>query len=297
MLGDLIEVRKVFVPVFGGPAVGKSSFLLSVLRELTEHWAPPRNFTVTFPDSSMDREVHRAWQNLGRGLPPTKTLNSLPRAINAQVDRNGQDKRLLYLYDPAGEAFGETEGLQLHKYQDYLSGLVFLIDPFSIQEVRELYADRLPRVENALKPSQLPAEDAFDRILIGMEEHFGLEKGARIKKPVAVVINKIDAFGLEQRIGEPAVQARLRTSPVPADPAAVRNQVVREQLVRWGLTDLLHQLETRCIQVSYFACTSLGRMPDGAAQPLEGRGVLEPLLWILESSDSMFKAERRKQAA
>ena len=27
MLGGLIEVRKIFVPVFGGPAVGKSAFL------------------------------------------------------------------------------------------------------------------------------------------------------------------------------------------------------------------------------------------------------------------------------
>ncbi len=297
MLGDLIEIRKVFVPIFGGPAVGKSSFLLAVLRELAEHWAPSRGFAVRFPDSGVDSEIHRAWQNLAKGLPPAKTVTNLPRALNVQVGRSGQEGRLLYLYDPAGEAFGETEGLQLHKYQDYLSGLVFLIDPFSIPEVREIYADRLPRVEKALKPSQLPAEDAFARILIGMEEHFGLEKGARIKKPVAVVINKIDAFGLEQRIGEPAVQARLRSSPTPADPAAVRNHVVREQLVRWGLTDLVHQLETRCPQVGYFACTSLGRMPDGAVQPLEGRGVLEPLLWILETSDSMFKGERRKQAA
>jgi len=297
MLGGLIEVRKVFVPVFGGPAVGKSSFLLSLLRELTEHWAPPRGFMLKFPDSRVDSEVRRAWQSLAQGQPPAKTVTNLPRALNLQVDRSGQEGRLLYLYDPAGEAFSETEGLQLHTYQDYLSGLVFLIDPFSIAEVREIYGDRLPRVESALKPSQLPTEDAFARILIGMEEHFGLEKGARIKKPVAVVVNKIDAFGLEQRIGEPAVQARLRSAPAPADAEAIRNQIVREQLMRWGLSDLVHQLETRCAVVRYFACTSLGRMPDGTAQPLAGRGVLEPLLWILESSDSMFKAEKRKQAA
>jgi len=297
MLGDLIEVRKIFVPVFGGPAVGKSSFLLTVLRELKEHWAPKRGFAVTFPDSGVDSEIHRAWQGLAKGLPPAKTVTNLPRAINAQVDRSGQEGRLLYLYDPAGEAFSETEGLQLHKYQDYLSGLVFLIDPFAVPEVRDIYADRLAKVESALKPSQLPAEDAFARVLIGMEEHFGLQKGGRLKVPLAVVITKIDAFGLEQRLGEPAVQARLRSSPTPEDPEAVRNQLVRDQLVRWGLSDIVHQLETRCPKVGYFACTSLGRMPDGTAQPFEGRGVLEPLLWILETSDAMFRAERRKQAA
>ena len=248
---------------------------------------------MTFPDTRVDGEIHRAWQNLANGLPPAKTVTSLPRALNAQVDRTGQEGRLLYMYDPAGEAFGETEGLQLHKYQDYLSGLVFLIDPFSIPEVREIYADRLPQVANALKPSQSPGRGRLRANPDRDGGHFGLEKGARIKKPVAVVINKIDAFGLEQRIGEPAVQARLRSTPAPADAEAIRNQIVREQLVRWGLSDLVHQLEIRCSLVRYFACTSLGRMPDGAARLLEGRGVLlEPLLWILESPPTRCSRQR-----
>jgi hypothetical protein len=296
MIGNLIEVRKIFIPVFGGPAVGKTAFLAAGVRELAEQWAPPRGLAVTFPDSRTEGEIQNSWKFLAQGHPPMKTATNLPRAFTVQVGRNGQEGRLLYLYDPAGETFGETEGLILHKYQQYLSGLVFLIDPFAVPEVRDIYADRLPAVENSLKPSKLLTEDAFARILIGLEEHFGLEKGTRLKVPLAIVVNKIDAFGLEQRIGEPAVQAALRASPVPADPAAIRNQTVREQLVRWGLGHLVHQLETRCSQIGYFACTSLGRMPDGT-QPLQGRGVLDPLLWLLESSDSMFKAERRKQAA
>ena len=296
-LAGLIEVRKIFIPVFGGPAVGKSAFLVAALRELAEHWAPARGLAVTFPESRLDADVRRAWQYLDQGLPPSKTATHLPRALNVQVARPGQEGRLLYLYDPAGETFKETEELQLHKYQQYLSGFVFLIDPFSIAEVREMYEDRLSRVESALKPSELPAEDAFARILIGLEEYFGLEKGARLKVPLAVVINKIDAFGLEQRIGEPAVQARLASSAGPADVEAIRNQIVREQLVRWGLGGLVHQLETRCPRVGYFACTALGRMPDAMAQPFEGRGVLEPLLWLLGSADSIFAADRRRQAA
>jgi hypothetical protein len=295
-LAGIIEVRKIFVPVFGGPAVGKTAFLLAVLRELTDRWAPARGFTVTFPDNRVDAEARRAWQNLDQGLVPSKTAAHLPRALNVQVERPGQERRLLYLYDPAGETFQDTEGLQLHKYQDYLSGLVFLIDPFSIAEVRDIYGDRLPRVESALKPSELTTEDAFARILIGLEEHFGLEKGVRLKVPLAVVVSKIDAFGLEQRIGEPAVQARLRSLPAPADVEAARNQIVREQLVRWGLSGLVHQFETRCPHIGYFACTSLGRMPDATASPFEGRGVLEPFLWILGAADAVFAAERHRNA-
>ena len=126
------------------------------------------------------------------------------RAFNLQLQKSGQSPRVLYLYDPAGEAFNETEGMVLHRYQEYLSGLVFLIDPFTIPEVRAEYSDRLPAVENALSPSKLPVEDALSRILISLEENFGLARGAQLKVPLAVVLNKVDAFDLERRIGESA---------------------------------------------------------------------------------------------
>src|SRR6185369_10175933 len=141
---------------------------------------------------------------LSQGLAPEKTISTLPRAFNLKVQAAGRDPRVLYLYDPAGEAFNETEGLLLHQYQAYLSGLILLIDPFAIADVQTEYEERMADVREALKPSRLPVEVALSRILIGLEEHFGLGKGARIKVPVAVVINKIDAFDLEQKFGDAA---------------------------------------------------------------------------------------------
>jgi len=38
-------------------------------------------------------------------------------------------------------------------------------------------------------------------------------------------------------------------------------------------------------------------MPDGSTQSFEARGVLEPLMWILESADSFFSQRRLKEAA
>ncbi len=295
MLTGLIEIRKIFVPVFGGPAVGKSAFLLAGLREFAQRWAPSVGFEVAFSEGVTAGVMQGGWDNLAHGLLPAKTTADLPRAYNIQVGRPGQAGRLLYLYDPAGETFGETEGLGLHKYQDYLSGLIFLIDPFTLDSVQREYADRLPSVEAGLKPSQMPTEDAFARIMIGLEEQFGLAKGARLKFPVAVVVNKIDAFDLEQRLGEPAVQARLQSSTQPVDLDALRSQVVRDQLVQWGRGDLVHQLEVRCAKVRFFACSSLGHIPDNSHRAFEGRGVLEPLLWTLGTADSVFATERSKR--
>ena len=81
---------------------------------------------------------------------------------------------MLYLYDPAGEAFGETEGLALHKYQGYLSGLIFLIDPFTIPAVRLEYQDRLSRRARYPEAQRdCRSRTPCRRIFISLEEHFG----------------------------------------------------------------------------------------------------------------------------
>lgn len=289
------ESRKAFVPVFGGPAVGKSAFLFSAVSQLMDHTARS-GLQTSFLESRTEGELARARQQLSQGRAPEKTLSTLPRAFNLQIQAAGRDPRVLYLYDPAGEAFNETEGLVLHRYQAYLSGLVFLIDPFTIPAVCAEYADRLESIRDALNPSKLPIEDALARILISMEEHFGLGKTTRLKVPVAVVINKIDAFDLEARIGEPAVRQRVQSSPTPVDLASARDELLRDQLRRWGQGDVVQQLETRCARVRYFTCSALGHMPDGSAQAFEARGVLEPLLWILGETDSVFAVQRKKAA-
>lgn len=289
------ESRKAFVPVFGGPSVGKSAFLFSAMQQLIDE-APRLSFQPSFLESRTEGEFERVREQLAHGRPPDKTLAALPRAFNLQLQRDGLSPRVLYLYDPAGEAFNETEGMVLHRYQEYLSGLIFLIDPFTLPAVQEQYEDRLPGVKDVLQPSSLPVEDAFSRIMISMEEHFGLEQTGRIKQPVAVVINKTDAFDLEQLIGEPAVQARLEASAEGVTAETARNQVVREQLLRWDQAHLVQQLEARCARVRYFTCSSLGRMPDGTGRPFEARGVLEPILWILGLADSAFATQGKKAA-
>jgi hypothetical protein len=289
------ESRKAFVPVFGGPAVGKSAFLFATVSQLIDHTA--RNgLRPSFLESRTESELERVRQQLAQGRSPDKTLSTLPRAFNLQVQADGRDPRVLYLYDPAGEAFNETEGLVLHRYQEYLSGLIFLIDPFTIPAVCTEYEDPLESVRDVLQPSKLPIEDALARILISMEEHFGLGKTARLKVPVAVVINKIDAFDLEARIGEPAVRQRMQASPAPVVPQNVRDEIIRDQLRRWGQGDVVQQLETRCARVHYFTCSALGHMPDGSARAFKARGVLEPLLWILGEADPVFAAEPKKAA-
>ncbi len=280
--------RKTFVPIVGGPSVGKSAYLFSALRILIEEKASQLGLTPLFVESRSKSDFERVRDQLIRGQPPNKTLDSLPPAFNIRFDGRGSP-RLLYLYDPAGEAFTGTDGLVLHKFQGYSSGMIFLIDLFAIPAVQAEYSSELAPVQANLKPSVLPTEDALSRVLISMEEHFKLGKTERIKKPLAVVLNKVDAFDIEQRIGEAAVVARVAGAAEPLGYDTVRYQLLREQLIRWDLGDLVQQIEARFAKVAYFTCSSLGRMPDTSGRPFAAQGVIEPLMWILKDADSVFR--------
>lgn len=278
------ETRKAFIPVVGGPAVGKSAFLFTATRGLVERVAPAAGLTPQFVDSRTESDFQRIWEQSDRGHVPDKTVTSLPRAYNLKLERPGRTPRLVYFYDPAGEAFEGADGLILHKYQDYLSGVIFLIDPFSLPAVRDEYADRLHLAGAALKPSGLPPEDALSRLLINLEQNFELKKTARVPACLAVVVSKADAFDLADALGDAAVDAGLRREPA-ADRRDLRSRLVREQLHRWGEAGLVAQCEARFAKVRYFACSAFGRSPDGSGAPFAPWGVLEPLLWVLGEAD------------
>jgi hypothetical protein len=287
------ESDKAFVPVFGGPLVGKSAYLFGAVERLVEA-AAPRGIETAFLDTVTQGEFVRARSLMQEGQTVEKTIARLPRAFNLQLQEGTRAPTVLYLYDPAGEAFGDTAGLVEHSYQKFLSGLLFLVDPFALPAVRRHYQVELEGAGAVLQPSTMLVEDAFARILIGMEEHFGLHKGGRIKKPVAVVVTKIDAFDLETRLGEPAWRHRAATASPPLALADARDQVIREQLRAWDQGDLVQQMETRCAQLRYFACSSLGYTPDGSGRGFEPRGVLEPLLWVLGSVSGPVAALARR---
>jgi len=151
----------------------------------------------------------------------------------------------MYIYDPSGEAYQSTENLLDHRYHEYLSGMVLIIDPFSIPAVRRNYEHELSKTWTSVNPSQLNVEDVLSRVILTMEESFGLSKTGKIKHPLAIVISKVDAFGLEEVVGESAVDNALAKAK-HINRAEVRNNLIKQQLIDWGEVALLQQLDARC---------------------------------------------------
>lgn len=282
-----VESRRIFVPVMGGPSTGKSAFLFGAVRQLVDHGVGHERFKAKPFDKRSEDAFRRVESMLRSGIPPDKTRDPIPRAFNLGLHKNGRLSFLLYLYDPAGEAYQEADKLSEHGFNNYLSGMILIVDPFAIPSVRSQYRTQLEEKYGAVKPSELSIEEVVDRLLMTLEADFGLSKRGKVSQPLAIVLNKSDAFGLESLIGAPAldrVMAQL-SEKAPPDRNEARNRVLRNQLVKWGEQAFVSRIEARFSLVSYFACSALGRMPDRSKVDFTAKDVLPPLLWIFGKYD------------
>ena len=283
------ETRKLHVAVVGGPSVGKSAFLFGAIRQLLDDHAPVMELEHEFVGDSSEADFERTRRQMINGHLPAKTLDILPQAFTLKVWLKEQDQRVIYLYDPAGEAYQENvDRLITHRFQGYLSGLILLIDPFAIPEVQQLYADRIGAVYDVLKPSALLAEDALDRLLLSLESHFELGKREESRVPLAVVINKVDVFDLEELLGEPAIAARIAASGGELGRAEAQNAVIIEQLSLWGMGALLQKIDARFQTTRFFSCSALGHLPDTAGLAFEPWRSVDPLIWLFQTADRKF---------
>jgi len=271
-----VESRKLFIPIIGGPSVGKSAFLYSAIWQFVENELPSRRFTSKFLESRDENNYQTVTGQLKRGRVPNKTATALPSAFNIAVE-GPPGQRVFYLYDPAGEAFETAGALAEHKYYGFSSGCIFLIDPFSLPEVRRSYEAQLTEMGSAVKPGPSAVDDTLNRMVLSLEENFGLSKTGQAVFPLAVVVSKIDAFGLGKEIVVP---------PVAADGS--RENSVRAWLRQTGQAGLVQKLEARFARVNYFACSALGRLPDQSETGFLPSLVLDPVRWILSEADPSF---------
>lgn len=279
-----MEARKIFLPIMGGPVAGKSAFLYAAVRELIERTFPAAEIEPGFLDDVSEEGYERVRDGFDRGRPPDKTGSKLPSAFNLKLDGVAGGVRLLYVYDPSGEAFLDGGEMILHRYQSFLSGLVFLVDPFSIPRVRGAFHEEVKAVEDTLRPSRMPVEDALARLLLNLEKNFGLSKTSTLDAPVAVVISKADALGLEDSLG--------------AEAGSASSDALREVLVGdWDQAHLVHRLETRFAQVRYFLSSALGRIPGSDDAAFEPRGVTEPFIWLLRQEDRRLSSRLEGRTA
>jgi hypothetical protein len=234
----------------------------------------------------------RTDMSIGGGHLPDQTatysqIETVPAVFEWQLPKNTligarTVSTILSFYDTAGE---DLSNLDIAREQHYLAaadGLILLLDPFGFPENRNNALNR------GVDPSMLKDEprSVLRNVTELLREADRLAANKKIKRPIAVVLAKIDAFfnevGPDHPIRRPSVTGPYFSEQESLD---LHNHVAA-LISQWGGSGVLNMLELNYTTYRLFVASALGAEPDYRRNTVNSRGVLphrvaEPLLWLM----------------
>lgn len=269
--------RNLHVPIVGGPAAGKTSFMMASMHELHRR-ANVGDIGLEFPEKKHQTLYERCDRDYMSGTILGKTAEYSPDAFQLKLNDGGGSEKLLYMYDAAGELFQQTDVLRRHEYYSYTHGILFLLDPFSLPQVQIDFEQPLQAAAAQVKPCEERPQDVYDRMITTLKQ-FSKVTGSFGSLPIAVVVTKSDAFGIAKDIESTSSDCGANGDRKGDDPESLS---VRHWLMGHGEGNLVRSIENDFKKVHYFHCSALGRLPDTSSVPFVPEGVLDPLTWVLK---------------
>jgi hypothetical protein len=178
----------------------------------------------------------------------------------------------------------------------YADGIVIMVDPLSIQSVREecLRKDGKKAVVNY-------SVDDIGTIIIQFIHKFSEIKGLPAETifdiPVAVIIGKADINTVKQEIGLSEIKTKYTANPAAYgnNLLTAREKICREYLSNIGLTNALNNLEGVFSNIQYFPVSAIGHLSE-SSKAFEPLGVMEPVTWLAGIGNAgMYKALKNVQ--
>lgn len=289
---DIEHVRQWTIAVVGSRGGGKSFLIGSFVHSLENHLVSTMDMTM----SMLDDDTQERWLNDFYGpIFRDRTLLPLtsPAEINMRVRiplilrlaRTGRFKvhnANLSLFDSSGEDMNKSRTISEHVRSIlFADGLVFVIDPWQVRQVRDRLAD--PAIQPAVVNEMSSPERLLDR-LIGTFEREGIVKeGAKIQIPLALVVTKIDTLTPLLDPSSILMNASTHRHSLNLKEIETVSEEVKGWLGRWLTPGFLKKVEQRFTSYSYFGVSALGeqRDPGGQLEVLDALRVEEPFLWLL----------------
>ena len=268
--------KNIHIPIVGGPSAGKTNFLVACMTEIHQS-ADDGHANVAFTTKKDETVYKTSKNNFKSGVAAGKTVQESPDAF-LFIANTGNDDCLLYIYDAAGELYNQTDKMRRQEYFNYVNGIIFLIDPFSLSQVQANLENELSNtaVKLQISPCEEKPQDVYSKLLQTLQQEKGISRSAS-NKPISVVVTKSDAFNIAEEIQQIAKNILLDGN----EKQTRESLAVRKWLEKNGEGNLIRGIEKDFKQVSYFYCSPLGRLPDSSSTPFSPRNVLKPLNWLL----------------
>ena len=258
------------IPIIGGPSVGKTCYVNMVVDKMMNEVGPARGWTTKF-NTDMDMSNHeRSMEALAKGIRLEKTTytNLTAYKFLVQSPKLAIDRQI-FIYDIAGEMFSSSTDVQDNKAYSYSDGFIFMIDPLSI---RKYAMEKSDLNLESYGVSSKDFDDILNIMLINLEKMFNLKPQDVLKRNLAVVINKCDIPGLEELIGDRAVEEYMARNEGCNNALLAKNEVCKDFLDRYDAGNFARTAESKFQKVQYFTCSALGHNEEGSKY--ESKGVI-----------------------
>ena len=253
---------ELMLPIFGGSNAGKTR-LMSVIVMTMINNASREGASVDFADETTSRRFHQLQPIITAGEATHRTVPELPRAYSLYLTSRRGTRRLVHLFDTAGERFYDSERLEELQYLRAARTFLFVIDPLSIDRV---WAGLEPSTQVQLNPlrAQHSPTFVFEQVLHNIEAMGVNPARARL----AVAVSKADL---------------LEWAGVAAAPP--ESASVEQWLDDTGLDNLVRSIRHSFGEIRFFRTMAMPR-GDGLAT-----GVPELLEWMLAGSRVTLRAD------
>lgn len=288
------ENMPICIPVVGGRSVGKTAFITAFSKEFVDEIAPKNGWTTEFYND----EKHQIYNEIVTDYTSGSTrMTDRPQDISKTSSvsfsfflkgKELKPERLIHVYDIAGEVFTDNSENEMQKQYEYCQGMVLIIDPFAIPAVKNRYESELKQ-EDIAGIGKADISGIVDVFINKLREVTGLSSGKMSTTPIAVVISKVDAPGLQKELGKEAVDTLINdmnSKNMHPEELDVEDYLCRKFLTEYGMESLLSGINIKFKNNRYFACSSIGHTRDyGEYQPM---GVMEPMEWIIKNADPVM---------
>ena len=252
-------VRDLRISVFGDTGSGKTRFLHAALSSLTVT-AERAGIAVGFPDQPSKDQAELGLDRLGSGQDTPRTPGNSTAALTVRLG-TGARATLAHLFDTAGEHFRDPEMHDSLGFLGHSQGLVYVIDPYSIGQVRRHLPSRVGRHGS---PAAADPEAAYGEVVERLRDS-GVPAGTQ---RLAVIVSKADLL-----------QAAGMRLPAESD-------LIAGWLTEVGAHNLVLSARREFAQARFFAVASqLTRKDGGPGDP----GA--PLRWLLRAHGARLPAE------
>jgi hypothetical protein len=271
--------RTRHIALVGGTSAGKTTYITTALQMLTQTFMMQGPCKTTWIDPGQEQRHLSHLALIASGKKVSPTTERVPQALMLQIHRPKTRKpELLYIYDPAGEAFTSTEQLSAQHYYSFTNGIMFIIDATALLTVQHRSQ---ASVGQAAIPARLAIMQIYERLLSTIESSSGVSATQRSTQPLAVVVTKADIYHPEDKPGMSAIRERMQREPGITE-AEASHRVVRGFLCSHGLDNLIRDIEAHFASVHYFSC-SVQVQPSLSDNPSKviTNHILDPLAWLL----------------